>query len=69
MRTFLIPVTWEVYGAVEVQANNAIEALELAHDIERKEGFFLPEESHYIDGSFEINNDLELVELINGLED
>lgn len=69
MRTFLVPVTWEVYGTVEVQANNAIEALERAYDIEIKEGFPLPVESHYIDGSFEIINEPELVEMINGLED
>lgn len=65
MKTFKIPVTWEVYGTVEVQANSELDALELAYEIEAKEGFPLPIESEYIDGSFSITDDIDLIKMIN----
>lgn len=65
MRTFKIPVTWEVYGTVEVQAENAASALERAYQIELDEGLPLPTESEYIDGSFEITDDMDLINMIN----
>lgn len=65
MKIFKIPVTWEVYGTVEIQANSEIEALELAYTIESEEGLPLPTEFEYVDGSFEINDDLDLIKMIN----
>lgn len=65
MQEFKIPVSWEMYGYVKVKANTAEEALKIA---ERKEyngaGFALPNDGEYIDDSFKIDNDMDL---INGL--
>lgn len=66
MKTFKIPVTWEVYGTVEIQAETAEKALYIAKEIEHQgEGLPLPTESEYVDGSFEINDDIDLVKMIN----
>ena len=35
-KTYKIPVTWEVYGTVEVKASSVEEALKKYHDIEDK---------------------------------
>lgn len=65
MKIFKIPVTWEAYGTVEIQADSAEEALMLAQLIETKEGLPLPTEHEYVDGSFEINEDMDLIKMIN----
>lgn len=68
MKTFKIPVTWEVYGTVEVEVetNSPEEALYNAKEIEYQgEGFALPIDSEYIDGSFRIDEDVDLIKLIN----
>lgn len=50
-----LPVTWEVCGLVEVEANSIEEAVEYfnqnSSDIE------LPENPEYVDGSFALNDD------------
>ena len=59
-KTYKIPVTWEVYGTVEVKASSVDEALKKYHKIEDNgAGFSLPEESNYVDGSFHLSNDDE----------
>ena len=67
-RTFYsIPVTWEVYGRVVVEASSKEEALKKFHEIEDIEGGFeLPQEQHYVDGSFRLSDDdeEELLEMI-----
>lgn len=67
-RTFYsIPVTWEVYGRVVVEASSKEEALKKFHDIEDNGGGFeLPQEHHYVDGSFRLSDDdeEELLEMI-----
>lgn len=66
MKTFKIPVTWEIYGEVEVEANSAEEALKKAKEIEHQgDGLELPNDGEYVDGSFKINEDISLIELIN----
>ena len=71
-RTFYsIPVTWEVYGRVVVEASSKEEALKKFHEIEDNDegGFELPQEHHYVDGSFRLSDDdeEELLEMIEKL--
>ena len=68
MKTYKIPVEYSMYSHVYVDANSPEEALAKAKEIEYQgEGFKLPDisESDYIDGSFQINDDIELVKMLN----
>ena len=49
-KTFLVPVVWEMYGRVEVEANSPKEAYKKVKN--NPENFNLPEGS-YVDESFE----------------
>ena len=67
MKTYSIPVTWEMYGTVEIEASSLQEAVEI---FDRQiDDIPLPLEKDYVDASFrredaetiiahnEINND------------
>ena len=43
-----VPVTWEMYGTIEVEADSPEEAIEKAQDYEGE----LPTENYYVDGRF-----------------
>ena len=60
MKTWKVPVTWEVCGFVEIEAKTLEEAIELAKD---DEGVIpLPEESDYVDGSWRVTEeDVEII--------
>ena len=60
-RTFYsIPVTWEVYGTVVIEASSKEEALKKFHEIEDNGGGFeLPQAHHYVDGSFRLSTEDE----------
>jgi len=62
MRKYKIPCTWEVYGIVFVEADSIKEAIAKA----KEDWLPLPTESSYVDGSFEVNEDFELIGLLNG---
>lgn len=66
MKEFKIPVSWEMYGCIKVEADTAEEALRIA---EKKEnagmGFALPNNAEYIDASFKIENDIDLINFLN----
>ena len=49
-----IPCTWEVYGTLEVEADSLEEAIELAE----RDDSPMPDESDYVDGSFQIDRDI-----------
>ena len=49
-----IPCTWEVYGTLEVEADSLEEAIELAE----RDDSPIPDESDYVDGSFQIDRDI-----------
>ena len=49
-----IPCTWEVYGTVEIEADSLEEAIELAE----RDDSPMPDESDYVDGSFQIDRDI-----------
>lgn len=57
MKTWTIPVTWEVCGKVTVKADTLSEAMEIARD-EAGE-IPLPDESDYVDGSWQLSSDDE----------
>ena len=72
MKKFSIPVTWEMYGRVIVEANSKEEALEEFHRIEDTGfGFDLPDESYYVDDSFQLSDDNteELLDMIEEEEE
>ena len=52
MKTYKIPVVWQMYGYVEVQADSVAEAIHEA------KGAPLPEDGSYIEGSFEVDDSM-----------
>lgn len=63
MKIFKIPVSYEVYGTVEVEANTLEEAFDKAHkDID---SLPLVDDAQYIDDSYEIG-DIDLARYLNG---
>ena len=52
--TYLVPVTWSMYGRVEVQASSPEEAFQIA--LEKENDFDLPD-GYYLEDSFEIDTD------------
>ena len=61
---YKIPVTWEAFGVVEIEAPN-LEAAITIFD-ERSDYIPLPEDSDYVDGSFR-REDEETIKLNNNL--
>lgn len=53
MQTFKIPVTWSVYGTIEIQADTIEDAIKKFE--ENKEEIPLPYDSDYIDNSFQMD--------------
>ena len=51
MKTYKIGVVWQMYGTVEVEANNLEEAIHILHSTDVP----LPENGEYIEGSFEVD--------------
>lgn len=51
-KTYRIPVTWQMYGHITVEAENLEEAIEKAEDTNTP----LPEGS-YVEGSYEVDRD------------
>ena len=62
MNKFKIPVSWECYGEVEIEANSLDEAIKIA--LEKQDELPLPE-SNYVDGSFKIVIDKDLLDALN----
>ena len=50
-----LPVTWEVCGFVEVEANSIEDAV--AYFNENSDYISLPKESEYVDGSFRLSDE------------
>ena len=51
MKTYKIGVVWQMYGTVEVEANNLEEAIHILHSTDVP----LPDNGEYIEGSFEVD--------------
>lgn len=54
MPIFKISCSWEVYGTAEVEAKSLEEAIEKVE----QDDFPLPNENHYIDGSFNVDYEM-----------
>jgi len=64
MPYFKLPVTWESYGALDIEANNEEEFWELVKKY-RNDNDDLPlPDAEYVDGSFTIADD-ETIKLLN----
>ena len=57
MSKWIVPVTWEASGFIEVEADTAIDACQLVHD--NPDNYPLPRESEYVDASFDISGSVE----------
>lgn len=65
-RTFKIPVSWQVEGYVEVEAESIEEALELVIKKENSDNpYDLPDNGDYLENSFVIEKDLDAIECYN----
>lgn len=64
MATFKIPVTWEVFGIVEIEAKSLDEAIQIFD--ETQDDIALPLESDYVEASFR-REDEETIQLNNAL--
>lgn len=51
---YTIPCSWEMYGELTIEADSLEEACLKAEE----DSAGLPEEKHYVDGSFEVDRDL-----------
>ncbi len=65
MKTWKIPVTWEMCGIAEIKAKTLEEALEQVQY--HPDEVPLPEDSAYVDGSFSLsmNEDQEIRKIYN----
>lgn len=61
-KIFKIPVTWEVYSSVEIEATSLDEAIEIFD--KTQDDISLPTEPDYVDGSFH-REDVEVCSLTN----
>lgn len=63
MKKFKLPVTWEVYGFVEIEAETIEEAIEYFD--ENSDDISLPN-GEYVDGSFNLTDrEVEFIECFN----
>lgn len=54
---FKISCSWEVYATAYVEANSLKEAIEIVKD----DDFALPTDTHYIDGTFTVDESMSKV--------
>ena len=64
-QSFKIPVSWEVYGVVRINADSIEEAINIFDETEDE--IPLLEDWYYVDGSFE-RGDLETCKLQNDIK-
>ncbi len=64
MKKYKVAVGWEMYGVVEIEATSIEEAIKIAK--EKEDEFDLPE-GEYVDGSFFIEEDVDVNKLINNI--
>jgi hypothetical protein len=51
-KTYHIPVSWQMSGVYHIEAESLQQALQIAEDSN------LPEDSDFIDGSYEVNEEM-----------
>jgi len=62
-KKFKIPVTYELYGYVIVEARTLKEAIKYA--VDNIDDLPLPDNPEYVDGSFVVEEDFDVVKCIN----
>lgn len=67
MKSYKIPVYWEVFGYISIEANSLEEAIE-KYD-EEEEYFDLPDKQYYVDGSFNREEDIEMIKQLNRIKE
>ena len=66
MRKFKIPVYWQMYGYVEIEAETAEEALQKAQEIENEgDGLDLPDKDCFLEDSFRIEDEICIIKELN----
>lgn len=58
---YMIPVTFEMCGMIAIEADSAEEAIELAE--EHMDELPIPEYKEYVDGSYDITKEPEIVQM------
>ena len=61
-KKYKIPVWWSMSGTVEIEADSLEEAIDKA---ETDSDISLPEDSYYIDDSWEVNRDEDMINYLN----
>ncbi len=68
MKTYILPVTYEMCGTVEIKANSDAEAWKLLDQLrEDNAPLSLPIDGEYVNATFEIGED-DLFESMNDIE-
>ena len=66
MAEFKIPVTWEVTSIITVEADSLEDAIKKFDEEELNgDGYDLPTDTEYVDGSFCRETDEEVISIIN----
>lgn len=65
MKKFKIPVSWEMYGYIEVEANSVEEAIEIFDQKEQSAYPYGLPDGCYVDASFERELDTDYIIEIN----
>lgn len=65
MKKFKIPVSWEMYGHIEVEANSVEEAIEIFDQKEQSADPYALPDGDYVDASFEREQDTEFIIELN----
>lgn len=60
-KRYMIPVTFEMCGMIAIEADSAEEAIELAE--EHLDELPIPEYKEYVDGSYDITKEPEIVQM------
>ena len=63
MKIFKIPVEWESYGVIEIEAVDLQQAIKMVEN----DDIPLPDNEEYIDGSFKINDNFNFIKSLNGI--
>ena len=62
MKKFKIPVEWKMFGEVEVEAETLEQAIKFT---EEDDTIPLPDESSYCEGSWKVDDDINLIKYLN----
>jgi len=54
MKNYLISATWEIYATLHIEADNIEDAIKQAYNDKTS----LPADTHYIDGSFQVDKEM-----------